>query len=46
MVSGYVYTNSAGGVNAAVERVGDGKRLKYLRCSNSETLGKSDQNGS
>ena len=28
MVSGYVYTNSAGGVNAAVERVGDGKRFQ------------------
>lgn len=28
MVSGYVHTNSAGGVNAAVERVGDGKRFQ------------------
>lgn len=45
MVSGYVHTNSAGGVNAAVERVGDGKRfqewhLNQTACETSSELAK------
>ena len=34
MVEKYVRTNSAGGVNAAVERVGDGKRFQEWRLTN------------
>lgn len=38
MVEKYVRTNSAGGVNAAVERVGDGKRFQEWRLTNTAHL--------